>query len=140
MKKILAFLLILGAFLSCDKDSAGSNNPYLPEYHFSVTINTSLPLYSGLRTPINPVFISIQNAGISGIIAMKVSDSDYRAWEASCPNQYPVACSTMAIDGVNAKCACESYTYSIFTGTGGGKYPMKAYRVEVQGENIRIYN
>jgi len=140
MKKYFCLLLLAGLLFSCDKDSARTKNPYLPEYSFSVMINKNLPLYSGLNSPINPVFISIQNAGISGIIAMKISDTDYRAWEASCPNQYPSACSVMAIDGVNAKCGCENFVYSLFTGVGAGQYPMKAYRVQIQGDALRIYN
>ena len=141
MKKYFFALLFLGLLLSCSKDTPRNNNPYLPNYSFSVAINTNLPLYSGLNTPINPVFINEPNAGISGIIAMKISDTDYRAWEASCPNQYPSSCSTMAIDqGTNAKCSCENFSYSLFTGTGNANYTMKAYRVEIQGNVLRIYN
>jgi len=140
MRKYLFGLLFLGLLVSCSKDSPRNTNPFLPNYSFSITINTSLPLYNGLTTPVNPVFIDQANAGISGIIAMKISDNDYRAWEASCPNQYPTACSTMDIDGLNAKCSCENYTYSLFTGVGSGGYTMKAYRIQVDGNNLRIYN
>jgi nitrite reductase/ring-hydroxylating ferredoxin subunit len=140
MRKYLFALLFAVLLVSCSKDSPRNKNPFLPDYSFSIAINTNLPLYSGLNTPVNPVFIHDDNAGIAGIIAMKVSDSDYRAWEASCPNQYPSSCSVMAIDGLNAKCSCEDFTYSLFTGVGSGAYTMKAYRVEVQGNTIRIYN
>ncbi len=140
MKKICLVLLMFAMLISCDKDSPRNTNPFLPDYSFSVSINKNLPLYADLNSPINPVFIDIQNAGISGIIAMKISDTDYRAWEASCPNQYPAACSRMDIDGINAKCSCENFVYSLFTGVGGGQYTMKPYRVEVQGDIIRIYN
>lgn len=140
MKKYLSVLLLVVVLVSCSKDSPKNSNPYLPNYSFSVNINTSLPLYQGLRTPVNPVFIDIENAGISGIIAMKVSDTDYRAWEAACPSQYPTSCSRMTIESTNAKCSCENYTYSLFTGVGNGAYTMKPYRVEIQGEVLRIYN
>ncbi|HOZ75292.1 MAG TPA: hypothetical protein PLS51_07870 [Flavobacterium sp.] len=140
MKKICLVLLLFAMLISCDKDSPRNTNPFLPDYSFSVSINKNLPLYADLNSPINPVFIDIQNAGISGIIAMKISDTDYRAWEASCPNQYPSACSRMQIDGINAKCNCENFVYSLFTGVGGGQYTMKPYRVEVLGDVIRIYN
>lgn len=140
MRKYLFGLLFGGLLLSCSKDSPRNKNPFLPDYSFSITIDTNLPLYSGLSTPINPVFINQENAGISGIIAMKISDTDYRAWESSCPNQYPTPCSVMTIDGLNAKCSCENFTYSLFTGVGNGGYTMKAYRVDVQGNILRIYN
>lgn len=140
MRKFLFGLLFVGLLLSCSKDSQRNKNPFLPDYSFSITIDTNLPLYSGLSTAINPIIIHQENAGISGIIAMKISDTDYRAWECSCPNQYPTACSVMTIDGLNAKCSCENFTYSLFSGVGTGGYTMKAYRVDVQGTVLRIYN
>jgi len=140
MKNYLCAILFACLLLSCSKDAPRNNNPFLPNYSFSVSVNKNLPLYSGLNSPINPVFIDIQNAGISGIIAMKISDTDYRAWEASCPNQYPATCSRMTIEGVNSKCACEGFAYSLFTGVGGGSYTLKAYRVEIIGDVLRIYN
>jgi len=140
MRKSIIGLLFVGLLASCSKDSPRNSNPYLPDYSFSISLDTNLPLYNGLTTAINPVFINEPNAGISGIIVMKISDGDYRAWEASCPNQYPVACSKMAIDGLNAKCSCENFTYSLFTGVGGAGYTMKPYRVQAQGNIIRIYN
>jgi len=140
MRNFFVGLLLLVLFLSCSKDTPRNTNPFLPNYSFSISINTNLPLYNGLTTPVNPVFINEENAGISGIIAMKISDGDYRAWEASCPNQYPTACSKMTIDGLNATCSCEDFAYSLFTGVGSGAFTMKPYRIEAQGNIIRIYN
>ena len=140
MKNTFFGLFFLGLLLSCSKDKPRNTNPFLPNYSFSISIDTNLPLYAGLSIPINPVIIHNTNAGISGIIAMKISDGDYRAWELSCPSQYPTACSTMTIDGLNAKCSCENYTYSLFTGVGTGTYTMKPYHIEAQGSVIRIYN
>ena len=73
---------------------------------------------------------------------MKISDTDYRAWDANCPNQYPSSCSQMRINGVNAKCNCDNFEYSLFTGVGNdGDYIMKPYRVQViEPKLIRIYN
>lgn len=141
MKRIAPLVLLLALLLSCNKDSETRNvNPYLPDYSFSVSINTSLPQYALLRTPLNAVPVNIEGAGISGIIVMQISDTDYRAWETSCPNQYPTACSKMTPEGTRAKCSCENFTYSLFDGTGDGSYTMKMYRVEVLGDVLRIYN
>ncbi len=142
--KMKRILLIIPAFLvlliSCDGNSTRYRNPFLPDYNFSRDINTNLPLYSGLNSPINPIVIPDDGSGIT-LIVMKISDTDYRAWDAHCPNQAPSACSLMDVDGVNAVCSCENYTYSLFSGDGAGAYAMKPYRISIIGNNlIRIYN
>ncbi|WP_146171703.1 hypothetical protein [Flavobacterium magnum] len=140
MKRIIPlFTLILLA--ACSGSSSRYRNPFLPEYGFSMDINTNLPTLSGLNSPINPIIIPDNGSGIT-IIAMKISDNDYRAWDAHCPNQTPSACSLMDIDGVNAVCSCENYQYSIFSGDGPqGDYAMKPYRISVIGNNLlRISN
>jgi nitrite reductase/ring-hydroxylating ferredoxin subunit len=75
---------------------------------------------------------------------MKISDTDYRAWEANCPNQYPSSCSRMIIFGLNAKCPCDDFEYSLFNGVGmddEAEYTMKPYRVDILGKNlIRVSN
>jgi nitrite reductase/ring-hydroxylating ferredoxin subunit len=139
MKKIFAISLLL-LLLCCHKDNVVSNNQYLQNISFVKDINTSLPSYNSLQFPSNPVLITDAGAGIQGIIVMKVGDNDYRAWEASCPNQYPTTCSRLTINGINAKCSCDSFEYSLFTGDGGKAYGLKSYRVEVNGTIIRVYN
>ncbi|EKT3966907.1 hypothetical protein SL054_001520 [Flavobacterium psychrophilum] len=135
-----SLLLIAILTLSCHKDSVVNDNTYLPNYSFSVVINTSLPSYNNLNFPSNPVLITNAGAGIKGIVVMKVGNDDYRAYEASCPNQYPSDCSLMTLNGINAKCPCDGKEYSLYTGVGSGQYPLKAYRVEVNGSNLRVYN
>jgi nitrite reductase/ring-hydroxylating ferredoxin subunit len=139
MKKY--FLILIVAFLfSCNKDKTVTPNQYIPEYSFSTIINTSLPSYSNLQFPSNPVLITNAGAGIKGIIVMKVGTDDYRAFEASCPNQYPTDCTLLTINGINAKCPCDGVEYSLYTGIGSGQYPLKAYKIEVLGANLRVYN
>ena len=144
MKKILAFLSMTLFILSCSSDSVRYKNPYIPNYTFSITINANLPLYSGLLSAANPILITQNNVGANGIIVMKISDTDYRAWEANCPNQYPSACSRMVINGLNAKCPCDDIEYNLFNGVGidgQGEYTMKPYRIEIIGDNlIRVSN
>ena len=139
MKKYSVLLASLILLFGCSSDTPRNNNPYIPNYPFSSNINMNLPLYSGLNTPMNPISFSVEN-GIS-MIVMKISDTDFRAWNDSCPNQSPVACSKMTISGLNAKCGCENYEYSLFTGVGSADYSMIPYRIEVLGNNqLRIYN
>jgi nitrite reductase/ring-hydroxylating ferredoxin subunit len=138
--KQLFFLTLAILILSCHKDNVINNNPYLPNYSFSTDINTNLPAYNQLQFVSNPILITNAGVGIKGIIVMKTGVNDYRAYEASCPNQYPSACSQLTINGINAKCPCDNNEYSLYTGLGAGQYPLKAYRVEVSGANLRVYN
>ncbi|AWI24853.1 Rieske (2Fe-2S) protein [Flavobacterium pallidum] len=141
MKRILPLFTVMILLAACSGGSSRYRNPFLPDYSFSMNINTNLPTLSGLNSPINPIIIPDNGSGIT-IIAMKISDNDYRAWDAHCPNQVPSACSLMDIDGVNAVCSCENYEYSIFSGDGSQvEYTMKPYKVSVIGNNLlRISN
>jgi hypothetical protein len=44
--------------------------------------------------------------------------------------------------GINVVCSCDNNEYSLFTGLsqGGSQYPLKQYRVEVNGTILRVYN
>lgn len=137
MKKYL-LLLILPFFWNCDSDSFNNNNPYIPNYTFSLEINTDLPAYNTLKYASNGKFIA--NYGARGVIVFNTG-SGYIAFDAACPNQAISSCSTMTVSGINAICPCDSATYSLFSGQSTGKqYPMKPYRVEVNGTLIRVYN
>jgi hypothetical protein len=41
--------------------------------------------------------------------------------------------------GINVVCACDDAD-SLFTGQGGKQYPLKQYRVEVNGNILRVYS
>lgn len=138
--KRLILVLVLCTALSCHKNDLVNNNPYIQNVSFSKEINMNLPSYNALNFVSNPILITDPGVGVQGIIVMKAGVSDYRAWEASCPIQYPTPCSRLTINGVNAKCSCDNKEYSIYTGDGGQRYPMKAYRVEISGSVLRVYN
>ena len=139
MKNYLLYILTLFVLIGCSGDSVRNNNPYIPSYNFSYVIN--LNLNTPLTIPINPVVVT-EPTGIS-MIVMKITDTDYRAWNANCPNHAISSCSRLIIkeDKVNAKCTCENYEYSLFTGVGTAQYTMIPYQVEVLGsDSIRIFN
>ena len=144
MKKTVTLISLVILILSCSSDSVRYKNPYIPDYNFTITINANLPTYTKLLSAVNPLLIFDGTSGANGIIVMKISDTDYRAWEANCPNQYPSACSRMVINGVNAKCPCDEIEYSLFNGVGAngqGEYTMKPYRVDILSKNlIRVSN
>jgi nitrite reductase/ring-hydroxylating ferredoxin subunit len=137
MKKRLFLLLIFPLLWACSDNSSSNENPFLPNYTFTIDINTNLPAYSKLKFPSNAIYYP--GVGVKGIFVFNTG-SGYNAFDAACPNQTPSSCSTMTIKGINVICACDSAEYSLFTGQGGLQYPLKQYRVEVNGTIIRVYN
>ena len=137
IKKVLLLIIAIPLFINCSNNENSNKNPYIPNYSFSVDLNMNLPTYSTLKYPSNSVYYP--DAGARGLIIFNTG-SGYNAFDAACPNQELSDCSTMTIKGINALCACDKSEYSLFTGQGGKQYPLKQYRVEVNGDNIRIYN
>lgn len=137
MKKSILPVLFALLFFSCSENESSNNNPYLPNYSFSVPINMNLPLYSALLYPSNGVIYN--GEGIKGIIVFNTGSS-YVAYDAACPNQVPSSCAAMTIKGINAICSCDEAEYSLFTGLGNQQYPLKQYRVEVNGNTLAVYN
>ncbi len=138
MKKDFFLLIAVTMLFGCTSNSFNNNNPYLPNYTFTIDINMNLPAYSIISHPSSAIFYSGQ--GVRGLIIFNTG-SGYNAFDAACPNQALSSCSTMTIKGINSLCACDSTEYSLFTGQSAGKqYPLKQYRVEVNGNILRVYN
>lgn len=137
MKKYFLLLITIPMFMGCSTNNFNNTNPYIPNYSFTVDINMNLPAYSNLLYVSNAVYYPGQ--GVRGIIIFNTG-SGYNAFDAACPNQALGNCSTMTIKGINAVCPCDSKEYSLFTGQGGLKYPLKQYRVEMNGNLLRVYN
>ena len=140
MKKYYFLLIAFPMLFGCSTNSNNYNNPYLPNYTVNLQINMNLPQYSDLKFVSNAVYIADQ--GVRGIIVFNTSGTTYNAFDAACPNQALSSCSTMTINGgIMALCACDNAQYSLFTGQSAGKqYPLKQYRVEVNGNLLRVYN
>lgn len=137
MIKKWLFLFAILLITSCDDNGTSNKNPYIPNYSFTVDINTSLPAYSNLKFASNAIYYP--GFGARGLIVFNAGNS-FNAFDAACPNQALSACSTLTIKGINAICPCDSKEYSLFTGLSNLQYPMKQYRVTVNGGIIRVYN
>ena len=137
MRKLLLLLILFPVFLGCGDTGFNNKNPNLPNYTVAVDINMSLPAYSSLQYTSNAIYYP--NAGARGLIIFNTG-SGYNAFDAACPNQALSSCSTMTIKGINALCPCDNVEYSLFTGLGGLQYPLKQYRVELNGNMLRVYN
>ena len=150
MKKYFILLIAFSILFGCTTNSNNNNNPYIPNYAVNVDINMNLPQYSDLKFVSNAVYIP--NQGARGIIVFNTSGTTYNAFDAACPNQELSSCSTMffkkldpndplKIDKIMALCACDNAEYCLFTGQSKGKqYPLKQYRVEVNGNLLKVYN
>ncbi|MBT8183950.1 MAG: hypothetical protein KJN76_03850 [Eudoraea sp.] len=142
----LRLLVILTVLLGCSSDK-GTRNPYLQEVGFRFDINLNLPLYSPLTNPGNAIYIGTQGVGTRGVFVINTGFNVYRAFEASCPNHAPNACSTMELDSQIVICSCEDYEYSLFTGQqlnrpddGNRYYDMLEYRATQNGNTVVISN
>ncbi|NDP27440.1 MAG: hypothetical protein GZ087_08460 [Flavobacterium sp.] len=150
MKKYFLLLIAFPMLFGCSGNSTSNNNPNLPNFAVNIEINTSLPQYSDLKFVSNGVYIAGQ--GVRGVYVFNTSGSTYNAFDAACPNQALSSCSTMTfkkldpldplkIDKTHVVCACDNAEYSLFSGQSTGKqYPLKQYRVEVNGNLLHVYN
>ncbi|AKA34754.1 hypothetical protein [Flagellimonas lutaonensis] len=145
MKYVPLFTFLL-LFIACGKDNA-ERNPFLQETNFRFELNLNLPLYNGLNTIGNPVYVGNNGVGLRGVFVMKTSVDTYFAFEASCPNHIPNSCSTMTLDGQNVTCSCEDFEYSLFTGQllnrpddGERYFDLLFYRAVQSGNTVTISN
>lgn len=140
MKKYLLLFVISTLFINCNKDRVSNENPFLPNYNFSMEVNTNLPTYNQVTFASNSIKIYPPNGPSRGVIVFNTGSS-FLAFDGGCPNQDLTSCSTLEVSGINAVCTCDSASYNLFTGLATGKeYPLKQYRTEVIGNIIRVYN
>ena len=144
MKKKIFILILFVIVLSCKSDDEQVNdNPYLFIPVISLNLNLNLPEYNPLKFPGSNVIINSQ--GVKGIVIYNVNNDLYTAFDLSDPNHVPSQCSKMTIEGIIATCPCTNDTnsYDIVTGlhtANENLYPMQQYRVERNGDNIRVFN
>ncbi|WP_072987989.1 Rieske (2Fe-2S) protein [Flavobacterium segetis] len=137
MKKYSFFLLSIILLISCSEQGIRNNNPNLPNYAVLIDLNLNLPEYSSLKFVSNAVLIP--GKGVRGVVVFNTG-SGYNAFDVACPNQALSSCSTMTIKGINLLCPCDNEEYSLFSGQSKLQYPLKQYRVQVNGEVLRVYN
>ena len=137
MKKIWLLIVFVSILFSCSDSERSNNNPNIPNYSVNLSVDMNLPAYSNLKFVSNGVIVP--NFGAKGVIIFNAGGT-YNAFDAACPNQALNSCTAMTIDGINAVCSCDKTSYSLFTGLGGKEYPLKQYKVEVNGTLIHVYN
>ncbi|KQB37992.1 putative lipoprotein [Flavobacterium daejeonense] len=143
MKKIITLFTLCLIFFSCSDNGFKNNNPYIPNYNFSTTLN--LAFYQNLTYPGGTIYYSGVDVGPKGIFIINTTGTDYNAFDAACPNQSSTSCTnrlTLDTDKISLKCSCGNEKYNLYTGQSNLQYPLKQYRVEVSGDRkyITIYN
>lgn len=145
MKNSIYILLIALVCISCKEDDDNTNNnPNLITSPVNFNLNLDLPEYNNLNFDGN--FIVLEQLGIRGIVVYNLNSDLYTAFDLADPNHPVTSCSTMIVDGVLASCPCDTdaNVYDIITGQlqdpQPGTYPMLAYRVERNGNILRISN
>jgi len=146
MKNILLGIFILTLFGNCKKDDniqSGCVSVLLPNYGFDTgnAINLSLPQYSGLQFAGNSLYVS--GYSVRGVYLYNTGSSIV-GFEASDPAHEPNSCSRMTLSGIELTCQCDDGNkYELLTGqqiSGTSGNCLKAYRVESNGNIIRVYN
>jgi nitrite reductase/ring-hydroxylating ferredoxin subunit len=99
----------------------------------------NLPLYNSLQFPGNHIVDMSQGAG--GIVVFNTGIG-FNAFDLACPNHsFGTNQTPMTVIGIETKCSYDNSTYSLYTGQGVGQpYPMKPYRVEVNGTVLYVTN
>lgn len=141
--KYYFYLLLLVFFTACSGNSDDNKNcRFLLDIGVNVSVNMNLPQYSQLQFISNPVYIP--NAGNAGIIATNTG-TGYVAFDAADPNHPFQSCSALSINGIEGTCGCaDENKYYLINGlpieNGNLQCPLKAYRVEKNGNTLLIYN
>ena len=150
MQKYSILLIVIPILLGCTNNNFSNNNPYIPNYNFTVEIDLGNASNSQLSSFPNALYYPYE--GVRGIFIICSGIEEYKSFDAACPNQALSSCSTMSfkkinpvdplkIDKTTVVCSCDNAEYSLFTGQSPGKqYPLKQYRVEVNGSLLRVYN
>ena len=75
MKKTTLLILFATFIFGCSKDRFNNDNPYLPNYNFSIDLNTNLPTYASLKFTGNAVK-AYPSGPSRGIIAVSYTHLD----------------------------------------------------------------
>jgi len=141
--KILAVLVLLISgwiFVGCnDDDGQMSCNP---AYAVSASINVDLPLYSELETR-GWTYVNGEGTGTKGIIVVKLTNGDYKAYDRNAPHICPTANSRLeVVDDIKLYCPEDGAEWILLTGepiTIADRSP-RTYQAIRTGNIIDIYN
>jgi nitrite reductase/ring-hydroxylating ferredoxin subunit len=134
--QITALLMIILIIVGCTGDE---NDNFLP--YVNVDFYVSLATNNHLTIPGNS---DVFQAGYGGVIVICVNQSQYYAFDASCPYEANRSCRIVPKESTLGKCTCCESEFSLF----GGGYPtkgpaainLKRYKVNVVNGRLWVHN
>jgi len=86
-----------------------------------------------------------KRAGIYGVVAYRVSATEFYVFDLMCPNEKLATCLVEIEDGVSVRCPCCQSRFLIATGDGSvvegaAGWPLKLYSSSVTGNYLNIWN
>lgn len=122
--QIISILLMPFIMGGCTSDEDDNYIPYV-----KVDFYVPLATHNHLTIPGNS---DIFPAGFAGVIVICISQSEYYAFDASCPFEAKQSCRVVPDESTLGRCSCCESEFSLF----GGGYPTKGPAVR----NLKRYN
>ena len=150
----LVFIFALGTSYSCKKPQYD----VIPYVNVNFRLNLMDSEFLPLQAPANYILVdaSTNNLGYAasgydgnGIIVYRASMDEFFAFDRTCPHDYALDNSSVAIDTITGefyvkcpKCGSEYVLPSFGSPTkdGPSKYPLKNYRTNFDGQYVHVYN
>jgi nitrite reductase/ring-hydroxylating ferredoxin subunit len=136
----LIFATIISVFSSCVEEEP----VIVPDVYVYIRINLDLPQYNHLKSINNALKINNEGYNNNGVIVYRLSQDDYYAFDATCPQHINVSTSINLDDsgsGGGATCPHCNTTYSFFNyGQANNGYPLKRYKVSLSGIYLTVSN
>jgi nitrite reductase/ring-hydroxylating ferredoxin subunit len=139
IRRLLICAIALVTLVRCDSDITDDPIPWQP---FDVLyLNLNLPEYVALKS--DGGILTIDDAGVRGIIVYRQNNSNYIAYERNCSFQPNSACATVDIHASHLFlfCSCCSSSFDFATGlpTGGPAWrPLRRYYTSLNGTTLTI--
>jgi len=135
-------LIILLSFILLAGCGDNTERPFIPDVLINEQINLTNIQYNALRQVNGYVYL---NAGVRGIIVMRVDANRYRAIERNCTYQPEnEKCSTVEVDPSNLflidPCCGSQFDLSGQVTGGPATYPLRQYSTTLQGNFLYIRN
>jgi nitrite reductase/ring-hydroxylating ferredoxin subunit len=137
-RKFLAILALL--MLTCCTKQAHQ----IPNVAFSTMFYLNDKAFNSNPCILKSDF-SGKRAGIYGVVAYRVSTTEFYVFDLMCPNEKSMTCLVEVEDGVSVRCPCCQSRFLIATGDGAvvegpAGWPLKAYSNSTSGNYLNIWN
>lgn len=137
MLKRLFILLSFISLVSCTK-----SNDFLPDIAVDKWLYINNPSNINLQSPGGWIYTT---GGIKGLIIYRYSQTEFHAYERSCPHISPSDCSVAEVkQDIFVECPCDGAKFLLISGEPStiSPYPLKQYRVSYNqyDESLHITN